>query len=431
MKPSGHDDDGSELRTALESATVASWYEFRGQTISSEAMRGAYRNRKWGEQISVFGAAAFKTHNNVRERVADAVRPVLNGYVDSATDRIGNGLASVLGGTRTQTVPEFGETLIRGAVKLGAARVTEIVLGWKEGEPLRDRWCALIDGIRIQSALRLNEGVRIAPLPSSSADLPATLPAFDVPATEYLGGVVLSIDRETAPSLYLPGAIDSDASPRRGTVTLASNAMPMLTPDSFCESMSLACGECVDWRISWFDAGELEAFSHGGSSRSTKLGMMSSGHAAFAQRDLERARDIHLTRYGTGSTTKRRDLDQAIGRWLKSKRSWSEADSLIELRIALEALYGKGGMNEKAFRVSTYGAWHLGNTLDERREVQHILRKAYDDASRAIHAAGVKHTKQDRELLPKAQAFCLKGILKRLEEPSAPVWDDLILGAQS
>ena len=124
----------------------------------------------------------------------------------------------------------------------------------------------------------------------------------------------------------------------------------------------------------------------------------------------------------------RKELDQAISRWMKSKRSSADSDRLIELRIALEALYGKGAMNEKAFRVSTYGAWHLGGTVDERRHVRETLRKAYDDASRAIHAGELKHTKQDKQLLPTAQAYCLRGILKRLEEPKAPAWDELILG---
>ncbi len=70
----------------------------------------------------------------------------------------------------------------------------------------------------------------------------------------------------------------------------------------------------------------------------------------------------------------------------------------------------------------------MGGTVDERREVRETLRKAYDDASRAIHAGELKHTKQDKQLLPTAQAFCLRGILKRLEESEAPAWDELILG---
>ena len=57
-----------------------------------------------------------------------------------------------------------------------------------------------------------------------------------------------------------------------------------------------------------------------------------------------------------------------------------------------------------------------------------VPRKAYDDASRAIHAGELKHTKLDKHLLPTAQAFCLRGILKRLEDSEAPAWDELILG---
>ena len=53
---------------------------------------------------------------------------------------------------------------------------------------------------------------------------------------------------------------------------------------------------------------------------------------------LEQARDIHVKRHVDGKTCPR--LDTAISRWLKSKRFMEPlSDKLIELRIALEALY--------------------------------------------------------------------------------------------
>ena len=309
----GLDTGGRELTAALERAVDKSVYVSRGQRISAGSLRSAYSNRTWGDQRWLFFAGAeLTTPADALAEFADALRPLLVDHLEPATDRVGNGLFSLFGGPgrlETPTVPEFGEVLVDGAVKLGASRVVELLLGWIAGAPLHIRRCAIL---------------------------------------QYFG-----------------------ASTKR------------------------------EWGVA---------------------------RTAFAQRDLDRAREIHLARHADGAGGKRKELDQAISRWMKSKQSSQDSDRLIELRIALEALYGKGAMNEKAFRVSTYDAWHLGGTVDERRHIRETLLKAYDDASRAIHAGELKHTKRDEQLLPTAQAFCLRGILKRLEKPEAPAWDELILG---
>ena len=432
-EPNGFDKGRHELTAALERAVGASVCEQHGQQIPAGQVRSAFRNRRWGDQRWLYYATAdLKTPAEVLAGLADTLRPALAKYLEPTTDRVGNGLFLLFGGPgrlETPTVSEFSEVLVNGAARLGATRVVDLLLGWIDGEPFHIRQCAILEGVNIEKPLRLDEGVLIAKLPSSRADLPASLPQIEVVATEFLGRVVLSIDCELAPSLYAPEYGD-DGRPleQNGTMTAAANKIPKLSLRSFCESMSLACGEYVDWRLRWTDYGDVEAFSfaHFGAGSKPRWG---GRRTAFAQKDLERAREIHLVRYGAGSGDKRRDLDQAISRWMKSKRSYSDADRLIELRIALEALYGKGAMNEKAFRVSVYGAWHLGGTVDRRRKVRDAFKKAYDDASRAIHAGDLKHTKRDKQLLPTAQAYCLDGILKRLEESDSPNWDEVILGA--
>ena len=360
----GLDTGGRELTAALERAVDKSVYVSRGQRISAGSLRSAYSNRTWGDQRWLFFAGAeMTTPADALAEFADALRPLLVDHLEPATDRVGNGLFSLFGGPgrlETPTVPEFGEVLVDGAVKLGASRVVDLLLGWIAGAPLHIRRCAILQGVTIEEPLGLADGVRIAKLPLSSVDLPPSLPQLMVLATDLMGGVVLSIDCEVAPSLYAPERRDGGAAAgREGTWTTASNKIPNLSLDGFCESMSLACGEYVGWRIGWNDYGDLAAFSLGyfGASTKREWGV---GWTAFAQRDLDRAREIHLARHADGAGGKRKELDQAISRWMKSKQSSADSDRLIELRIALEALYGKGAMNEKAFRVSTYGAWHLG-----------------------------------------------------------------------
>ena len=113
---------------------------------------------------------------------------------------------------------------------------------------------------------------------------------------------------------------------------------------------------------------------------------------------------------------------------MRSKRNTDIVDQLIELRIALEALYLPSGSEGARFHVSNHGAWHLGVDFAERREFQKVLRDAYDAASRAVHTGTVEPIEVQRALLVDAQSLCRKGILKRMDEDEVPNWSELILG---
>lgn len=425
------------LAAALRRAVAASSYALGDRRIGASHIRTAFRDRKWGDRTGwSYWAAKLQVPDEAISRLAAIARPLLADYVEPEGDRVGNGLFWMHGGVGTMqmpTVPVFAEVLVDGAVKLGEGRMCELLLGWIGGEPLRFRDCAMLHGVTVGEPVGVAEGVRIETLPTSRADLPPTVPEFNVPELDLLGGVIISVECGMAPSLYRPDPEGSARRPPSGQqrqVTAAGGRIPHMTMDSFCESISLAHGEHVGWWLGWRDFGELDAFSFG-----TKSGAQPRPRTGYSrgsilvQEDLERALAIHVTRYGRRDKSKA-NLDVAIDRWVKSKRATANADALIELRIALEALYGKGAMNEKAFRVSTYGAWHLGTTPEERREVRETLKKAYDDASAAIHAGSLKHTKKDKELLPQAQAYCRTGILKRLVEPRVPDWDELIVGGK-
>ena len=123
-----------------------------------------------------------------------------------------------------------------------------------------------------------------------------------------------------------------------------------------------------------------------------------------------------------------------VDRWKRSiQRNSRPEDSFIELRIALEALYLKNTdkyRSELGFRLSLFGAWHLGSNPDERRSIRKILLEAYGEASGAVH--GGKVTEKTNELLSEAQDLCRRGILNFIREGDRPnnYWIDLILGAE-
>ena len=106
------------------------------------------------------------------------------------------------------------------------------------------------------------------------------------------------------------------------------------------------------------------------------------------------------------------------------------ADRFIDLRIALECLFlHQQPGPELKFRLAVNGAWLVGESGTDRRQVWDTLRFAYDLASSAVHQGTVKDNKQNRATLEKALAVCRKGILKVLDEGSVADWTDLILDA--
>ena len=90
----------------------------------------------------------------------------------------------------------------------------------------------------------------------------------------------------------------------------------------------------------------------------------------------------------------------------------------------------KGERNqEMSFRLAHFGAWHLGSSFQERKEIRDTLKRAYRQASRAVHDGRVELTDDNRQLLLKTQALCRRGILKLLEEGEPKDWGDMVLGS--
>ncbi len=390
-----------------------------------------FRQRRWNDATwMLLGSSKLEIDNKHVADLAARLEPVLAEFLHTKTGRVGNGLFLLLGGRGSwahPTLSDFAKTLISGAAKLGARPVVKLLLGWAGGEPLRFRTSALLYGADIDGPLQLAEGIALSRLPRSSADLPASLPAFQVVATveDFLGAVVMSVDCEMSPALYQPYEGDTPRMPTpEGIFRMASNQIPNLSLDTFCESISLASNGYIDWILRWEDLGDLAVFSDGQSSISYKY-RSDAGSTKITQAHLQEALKIHHARHRGGGS--KANLELAMRRWRRSKRSATEIDKLIDLRIALEALYEIGGMSEKGFRIATYGAWHLGKSFEERHEYRETLRRAYHDSSSAIHGGTLKYAAKDKGLVSSTQDICRNGILKRLLEAEKPKWDEIIL----
>ncbi len=175
----------------------------------------------------------------------------------------------------------------------------------------------------------------------------------------------------------------------------------------------------------WNDYESLAAFVNLPSGMTSRM-RQGFGNMKISPAHIKDALTTHQGLYGGAGPPE--SLGLAIDRWIRSKRAGSDIDKLVELRIALEALYDIGGDSEKRFRIATYAAWHLGRDFQERAHINDILGKVYKAASAVIHGGKTNLTRKHPELVSAAEDICRKGILKRLKNPASSNWEMMILG---
>ena len=401
----------------------------------SEQKRGTITLREFrilrARDKELGGVTSFLYDPNVPEDLLELLvrelKQVMHKFINPQNNRIGNGLVNIMGGQRTPTIGEFGRDLVGAAAVLGPERVLTLVFSWVEGEPIRYNMKAMLTGLSIKKSILLVEGVSISELPKSSTELYKLLPPgsqWQIPFQEAGGCTLLSIFCEASPAYFKP--TDNLEGSNNLQRKLANGNLPNLTIDNLCEALSLACNNSVDWKYIWSDFQELQEFNSMWGGLSYKVVPHFAKTTSLDSSHLKQIRDIHLVR-NNGAVSNPR-VDTAITRWIKSKQSSNLSDQFIDLRIALEALYLQGDFGELKFRLSTYGAWHLGSDHFERRKIHKTLQKSYDLASKAVHAGLIKNTPDNKNVLSNAQNICRDGILKTIKEGQQPSWVDLILG---
>ena len=471
-----------QLRELLETAANRTTFDMGRQEFRSDAIRSSFAARP-GEVIDSdrFGGIASTDNWNDDFVAAERARPMvpdepysklneflrclLAEYIDPDSDRVGhafpvNGKNSYgshshgsLWLTRSAFVSELGElsyALVRAAAVLGAKKVSDLVSGWVQGRPVEYRSCGLINGLYIDVPVGPLDGVYISPLPRSTDKLPGSLPRIaGLSKRNYIGRTVASLSTCAQPAFFHPDYLEGDSGVE--VVTTSGVGFPQLF-----KALSLVENTHVERGFFWNDYLDQSAFClspsqntwsfpNSGYSKSLPLG---------ASWRFDHVTDVQTLVLPEGSISSinplelrdtlkavasvdSRELNLAIERWSRSKKSRSNLeDSFIDLRIALEALYLKDFTNEYSqemrFRLSLFGAWHLGADLEERQTIRKALRDAYDRASGVVHGGDLEDNESSRELLSAAQDLCRQGILKLIREgmPSSEEWGNLILGSE-
>ena len=168
-------------------------------------------------------------------------------------------------------------------------------------------------------------------------------------------------------------------------------------------------------------------------------GSYPSGNAIkVEQPQVEEAKRLYNLLINLNSGTQEKLLIP-INRWARSKANKDPVDKIIDLGIALEALYLSEGTREQlTLQFRLRASWYLGRDKEHRKRLMDEFKAIYDLRSQAVHSGVIPEKIKIRkgegrtatsEFIPKAQDLCRQSILKILEDGGFPAdWNNLILG---
>ena len=435
-----------------------------GEVVSIGQLKEVFEQgaREYGADKVAQSAQLVCNEEPISELI-NLLRDKLESYINPKTERIGHAFPPFSGSggaghvlsqedgllmiSWVTPLESFAMALVKGSALVGPEYIASLVSGWAEGEPIRYRTCAILNGIGIDGPLALGNGVMAIVLPSSTAELAEYLRSLSTTSWgKYSGRTMVMIDSSASPPLFRP---DDDGRQSGG---VQASTQSNITVEIVCRALSLLADIYVDAEACWNDYPELRewlpislALTWSLSSgvprvqrqndrvlrKDPQTGMVTASAEGRANLEFREA-DLAEALYAL-TEPRFRKLGTATSRWMKSKNPADGlVDQFVDLRMAIESLFLQDFANENSqemrFRLALFGAWFLGTDFQDRKRIRKTLRAAYDRASGAVHTGEIEFHTENRELLADAQDLCRRGILKMLKEGFPPDWGDLVLG---
>ena len=308
-----------------------------------------------------------------------------------------------------------------------------------------------LEGIRIKTEIPLFDGIRLLPRPRpTSHDLVTYLPYLSHHRSNLMtdtpvGLTLLIIDRPVFSILHEPSAEPFREGLQKDGVPFVVNTKLRRLPNNdavrcftnvFCQALSIACDSPVQIASSWVFMAKDQFFYPGASgSVSRNLGPFGSPAEAEESHIQEAIRFFDIL--ANPNSNVGNELRIPIDRWIRSKASRDPVEKIIDLVIALEALYLSDlhSRTEASFRLGLHAAWHLENNKHGRKAVQAEFGKLYKWRSSIVHTGQLPKKYRSpsaggevRASIEKVQEYCQKSIAKILVAKKVPSWKDLVLG---
>ncbi len=308
---------------------------------------------------------------------------------------------------------------------------------------------ALLEGIRLEKEIEVFDGVRLVPHSSAESESPSYIPNIprSVPGDFFFGKTLLVIDCCISPIFHKameehPGAgltqgfLDplNRENPFRVEVNGRDSANFRMNDGSvyiLCYALSLTCNRAVQvsFESRFLEESELFDLSTGTINRNYWRVADSRNPRMVGKTEIDDAK--HIYNELKENSKVRKHLSIPIDRWIKSHTPQRDTDKLIDLVIALEALYvtrKDGIVNQLCHRAS----WYLGKNTAHRETLEEELKAIYDYRSNVVHnrepgnevMTGAR-TVSVSDLVNKVQCLCRESILKIINARGFPDWSKL------
>ena len=389
----------------------------------------------------------------LRERLAPFINEensvYFNSYGIEGNHADGFRLMGPKGGVRM--LDECLNHLLKIAIVCGVEEAVSVFerFSCTEGSQGYFQHVASLEGIRLESEIPVFPGVRLVTVSgSSSGDPPSGLKrhmpsflSFFEREEEYFarGKTLLIIDRPLFSICHKRSQKMFDDSPRIDALPYQfdldgekfTNSEAVKSFEKlFCQALSLACNSAVQISgTGWLFV--EEKFFHpgnGGVSLSRSRGQFGRPTEA-GEAEIEKAKCLY--KILDKKPDIREKLRIPIDRWIQSKVDRDSVDRMIDLGIALEALYVTS-KDEIGKQLRDRASWYLGQNKKCRNVLKKEFREIYRWRSSVVHTGKLpkkeinKNKKRPfiheevKQFIENAQDRCRESILKILDDGEFP-----------
>ena len=345
------------------------------------------------------------------------------------------------------------ERLLKIAIGKGIEEAVSFFDRYSCSEGIHDvfHMVTLIEGIELKTEIKVFEGVRLVPLPSSEIPeqfaqyLPGLLSyALMDQANEFYGNALLVVDDPGFSILHKP--VSGPGFPRGLPVEKLPFQFeahdvkcPNFNEEVFYQALSLVCNTSVQMIIGeWIAEPDKSLVLDDGI---TGLNMFLDPFddlAEVEEADIKKATCLYNILINLDSKSLEK-LQISIDRWIRSKKSENDIDKMIDLGIAFETLYvPDSNRGEIGFKLAARAAWHLGKDKKDRKERWRQIKQIYNQRSKVVHSGQpdrpIKFGADEVsifEFIKESQNLCRDSIMKVLNARRFPDWSSLIIGGEA
>ena len=370
------------------------------------------------------------------EQLVEALGMALGG--NTQDDRVQTAtVVTVLGYGPGFEIEELAERLLIVAIGRGHQQAARNLFeGIQEGIA-EYKVIGLLTGIHINSEIEVRPGIRLVPLPSSTAELPPIFGYMGRIQTRYLlNQTMIFTDYTVSPVYTNPDSfvLPEEVFQRKQRCT----DLPDFDIQTFCDALSLISNGAIEWVSDWTFIKPDEVFVvHGEHIGSTLIQISALRDRTSVQVDTEQVAGA-VSLYTSMKNLKEGEaqkLQIPITRWIKSKTRQPLVDTFIDLGIALESLYLDPGTGEQqSFRLRLRAALFLRESVNDREAVIKDVREIYGLRSKAVHEGAVNDSEATKSFKEKAEDLCRESIIKTVSYSQLngefPQWSRLELGEE-